>query len=524
MSKVIIIGLDGATFDLIRPWVDEGKLPCLGKLMKNGVWGNLMSVIPSMSGPAWVSFMTGKNPGKHGILGFSTYADKDEEQSQLISSLLVKDETLWQVLSSHGKRVGVMNVPVTYPPRKVNGFLISGFMTPPSATVFTYPEELKQSIPNYRIGIRQRWQGEDGRASIRKLKDELVVREYHDIAERRTAAAVQLMSHWKPDFFMVVFKGTDEMQHFFWGRENILLEYYRKIDENIECILAEGGKDSNVLIISDHGFGPATTRLFSTNSWLQQAGLLKRKRDLKSSLLRTASHIAWDLNRRTRFAKRLPPRRVAAVRKAVRQGLAWNRTRAYCRKPSGIVAVNINLRGREPRGIVEPGQEYEELREEIIAKLRLLTDPQTGEKVMAEVYRNNEIYWGPKLNNVPDIIGVPNPRYYVDASVFTRSIFADRSSRQRGQHYAQVKGILITSGPDVKPCEKIEGARLIDIAPTVLHMMGLPVPQDMDGRVLKEIFREDSEPAQRDVKYQQLDVERERVESKITNLKRLGRI
>jgi predicted AlkP superfamily phosphohydrolase/phosphomutase len=160
----------------------------------------------------------------------------------------------------------------------------------------------------------------------------------------------------------------------------------------------------------------------------------------------------------------------------------------------------------------------------VIKRLRSLKDPQTGETVMAEVYKNNEIYWGPKLNKVPDIIGIPNPRYYVDASLFTRSIFADRSSRQRGQHYAQVNGILIASGPDVKPCDKIEDAHLIDIAPTVLHMMGLPVPQDMDGRVLKELFRKDSEPAQRDVKYQQLDVERERVESKITNLKRLGRI
>jgi len=524
MGKVIIIGLDGATFDLITPWVDEGKLPCLGSLMKNGVWGKLRSVIPSMSGPAWVSFMTGKNPGKHGILGFMTYADQGEEQAELISSLRVKDETLWQVLSSHGKRVGVMNVPVTYPPQKVNGFLISGFMTPPSATVFTYPEELKQSIPDYRIGIRQGWQGEDGRASIRKLKDELIVREYHDIAERRTAAAVQLMSQWNPDFFMVVFKGTDEMQHFFWGREDILLEYYRKIDKSIDRILAHSGKDSNVVIISDHGFGPATTRLFSTNAWLKQAGLLKSKRDLKSSLIRTASHLAWDLNRRTRLRKRLPAGRVAAVRKAVRQGLAWKKTKAYGRTPLGIVAVNINLRGREPQGIVEPGQEFEELREEVIKRLRSLKDPQTGERVMAEVYRNNEMYWGPNLNKVPDIIGIPNPRYYVDASLFTRSIFADWSSRQRGQHYAQVNGILIASGPDIKPGDKIEGARLIDIAPTVLHMMGLPVPQDMDGRVLDELFKEESEPAQKAVEYGEVNHERKRVRDRVARLKISGEI
>ena len=458
MARVLVIGLDGATFDLIEPWVNEDKLPCLGNLMKNGVWGNLRSVIPSISGPAWVSFMTGKNPGKHGILGFTTYADQNDEQAQLISYLHVKDATLWQVLSSHGRRVGVMNVPVTYPPQKVNGFLISGFMTPPSATVFTYPEELKQSIPDYRIGIRRKRRTEDGRADIRELKDELIAKEFHEIADKRTSAAVELMSQWNPDFFMVVFKGTDDMQHLFWGREDILLEYYRKIDNSIDRILAESGKDSNVLIISDHGFGPATTRLFSTNAWLQQAGLLPRKRDLKGSLLRSVYDFAWHLNRRTKLTKRLPSRSVATVRKAVRQGLDWKKTKAYGREITGTAAININLRGREPRGIVEPGQEYEELREEVIRKLLSLKDPQTGEKVMSGVYKNNEIYWGQNLNKVPDIIGIPNPRYNVNSSLFSKSILSDRSPSSPGQHFAQPNGILIASGPDIKPGDKTEGA------------------------------------------------------------------
>ena len=143
---------------------------------------------------------------------------------------------------------------------------------------------------------------------------------------------------------------------------------------------------------------------------------------------------------------------------------------------------------------------------------------------MSGVYKNNEIYWGQNLNKVPDIIGIPNPRYNVNSSLFSKSILSDRSPSSPGQHFAQPNGILIASGPDIKPGDKTEAARLIDIAPTVLHMMGLPVPQDMDGRVLKELFKEESDPAQRDIKYQQLDVERERVESKITNLKRLGKL
>jgi len=527
VNKVIIIGLDGATFDLIKPWVDDGKLPCLGKLMGNGVWGKLRSVIPSMSGPAWVSFMTGKNPGKHGVLGFVAYPPNTypgERQPSLVSSLAFKDKTLWQILSSCGKRVGVMNVPVTYPPQKVNGFLISGFLTPPSAAVFTYPEELKQSIPDYRIGIRQGWKTEDGRTSIRKLEDELIIEEFHDIAERRTEAAVKLMGQWKPDFFMVVFKGTDDMQHFFWGREDILLEYYQKIDKSVDRILAEGGEDTDVFIISDHGFGPAATRRFSIIAWLEQAGLLKRKRDLKSTLLRNTYHLAGVLNRKTPFVKRIPPRSVAAVRKVVRQVLAWHHSKAYSRNLLGIIGINVNLRGREPQGIVEPGQEYEELREEVIKKLLSLKDPKTGERVMAEVYSNSEIYWGSKLNKVPDIIGIPNPKYGVDPSPFTKTGFADSSPEVRGQHFNQPNGIFIACGPRIKDGERAEGARLFDIAPTVLHIMGLPVPDDMDGTVLNELFKTESEPAQRAVEYRATGTEPERVRARVARLKIRGKI
>jgi predicted AlkP superfamily phosphohydrolase/phosphomutase len=313
-----------------------------------------------------------------------------------------------------------MNVPMTYPPKRVNGFLISDFTTPTSATDFTYPQGLKATIADYRIGRRfGRLRESAGRIS-RKAEHELsFIEECHDIAETRTSVALRLMKQWDPDFFIVVFRGTDELQHLFWGREDILLEYYQKIDNSIACILAESDKDTNVLIISDHGFGAAATKLFSTNGWLEKLGLLKRKRNLKSRLFRTVSHLAGAINRRTRFGKRLPRRSVAAFRKATGQGVAWHHTKAYGRKVPGIAGININLRGREPRGIVEPGQEYERLREQIIAELKRLTDPETGERVMAEVYKNNEIYWGENLAKTPDIVGVPNPQYRVAPSLFT---------------------------------------------------------------------------------------------------------
>ena len=147
MSKVIIIGLKGATFNLIKPWLNEDRLSCLGDLAKNGVWGNLRSVIPTVSAPAWVSFMTRKNPGKHGILGFVAYPSGSypgERQPFIISPLSFKHRTPCEILSANERRVGIMNVPMTYPPKKVNGFPVSDFTTPLSAKVFTYPQDLAQ--------------------------------------------------------------------------------------------------------------------------------------------------------------------------------------------------------------------------------------------------------------------------------------------------------------------------------------------------------------------------------------------
>jgi predicted AlkP superfamily phosphohydrolase/phosphomutase len=399
-------------------------------------------------------------------------------------------------------------------------------MTPPSATVFTYPQELKGSIPDYRIGVRHGRLGENGaKISIQAQGELAIIKEYHDIAEKRTSVALRLMKQCNPDFLITVYKGTDEMQHFFWGREDILLEYYQKIDQSIDRILAESNKDTDVIIISDHGFGPEATKRFATNGWLEQVGLLKRKRNFKSSLLRTLSHLAWDLDRRTGLAKRLPRRSVAVAEKALSQAIAWHHTKAYGCKITGITAININLRGREPQGIVEPGQEYEKLREEIISKLRRLTDPESGERVMAQVYRNNEIYWGPRLDKTPDIVGVPTHKYRTGPGAFAKSVFATNvTSEVAGAHFAQPNGILLAYGPRIKRSETLEGARLIDISPTVLHMMGLPVPDDMDGRVLQEIFKEDSEPAQREVRFEQIDTEKERVQGTIARLKSLGGI
>ena len=232
-----------------------------------------MSVIPSISAPAWVSFMTGKNPGKHGIFDFVTYSENtyfENEKHPLVSSHNIKDKTLWEIFSEKGKKVGVINVPITYPPRKVNGFLISGYLTPPSAETYTYPKELKEAIKNYKVEISQlndvcKLGKNFPIKRLIEMKSDEVLKELYEVTEIRAATTVRLMEEWDIDFLAVVFRGTDNIQHYFWDKKDILLEYYKKIDEIVGRIINQAGKNVNIFIISDHGFGIEPKKLFFIN-------------------------------------------------------------------------------------------------------------------------------------------------------------------------------------------------------------------------------------------------------------------
>ncbi len=527
-NKVVVIGLDGATFDLMKPWVDEKRLPTIGNLMEKGVWGQLRSVIPPISAPAWVSFMTGKNPGKHGVFDFVTYPDSDEGQPQLVSSLSFKDRTLWENLSLHGIRVGVVNVPMTYPPKKVNGFLISCFMTPPSAKVFTFPEDLRKEIPDYRIDLDfvKDWLFEDETAG-EKVKILGMVRDQYDVTEKRTSAVLKLVDKWKPDFLIVVFKGTDNLQHYFWEKKEVLLKYYQKLDEIIQQILDRNGKEINTFIISDHGFGPAAIKNFFINTWLEQQGLLKRKGGYKARLFGTlfsiALKIASKVDQFIRLRSILPQESVNRVIKSFRSEIDWNNTKAYG-DDKYVKGIKVNLKGREPSGIVEK-EEYEQLREEIIDKLKALKDPETGENVVRQVYKKEELYSGRFLDRISDIVILLNHKYTSSTLISDVLVKARFKSSRDGDHMnGYIDGILIANGPDIEEGKQIVGAELIDIAPTILHMMNVSIPTDMDGKVLKEIFRESSEITRRPTKYQSPIDESEIVRTRIKDLKALRRI
>ncbi len=519
MSKVFCIGLDGATFDLIRPWVAQGKLPTFKKLMDSGAWSELESTIPPVTASAWSSFMTGKNPGAHGLFDFM----QRKRDSYDLAPVSVRDrdgKAVWDVIGDAGGKVIVMNVPVTWPPQPVNGLLVTGMLTPRGATEYTYPpelaEELRSAIGDYIVYSDEVYSKGRGEIFLNALKYS---------AEQRTRAAEYLMTKYPWDFFMLVFPETDTVSHGLWSAYDAthhqhdpreaakfrdgILEIYQHIDSLIARLLAKVTAlqppisdiqpPTSILLMSDHGHGPLRNFLY-VNNYLAKLGYLKFKND-PITLLKLLA-FALGITPRTIYQLLLTLglgnlRRTLDKRRGGRgllkrfflslNDVDWSRTRAY--SIGYIGEVHINLRGREPQGIVAP-EEYDRVREDVINRLRELKLPD-GAPLIEHIWKKEEIYSGAHLADAPDILFLPRNLETIAFGDFEfgSNKIIELSYGVSSSH--RMNGIFVASGAGVQNAGEFSGARLIDLAPTILHAMGLSVPRDMDGRVLQEIFADE---------------------------------
>lgn len=499
-NRVLVIGLDGATFDLISPWVVEGHLPNLAALMADGTYGNLLSVPNMNSAPAWSTFATGKGPGQHGVFYFSRLKPNSYEIEPINASYRHGD-TFWRIAGDGGKKVVVINVPITYPAESLNGYLIAGLDTPHvGCEGFTYPpglnEELRENVGEYEIEV-----GMPSLVKAGKL-DEAIERAKWTAERRRKAAEYLMDNPW--DLFIVVFTGIDVMQHFFWKYmdadsdlpvvrkyRHAIRDFYSFMDDQVGQLLDRVGDGVSVIVMSDHGAGPLCEATKVLPQWLHQNGLLYyQERQQKGIIERAVVNVVKStyhlidvhLTRNQKLTlARLFPRLRSRVESTILLGqIDWSRTKVYTAESRN--ELRINLKGREPHGIVTPGAEYEEVREEVMNRLRKWRSP-SGEQYVRQVFKREEVYAGRFFEQAPDILIHWNP---TGGEIDHKEAVDLFNYHVNGDHLPN--GILIARGPLFKRGAKIVGARLMDLAPTVLHVLDVSVPIDMEGKVLDDLF------------------------------------
>lgn len=507
--SIVVIGIDSASFDVIEPLVNQGKLPVFARLMKDGAWGRLRSTFPPVTPPAWTSLVTGKNPGKHGIFDFYGYTTSGYERP-VINSHAIKTKTLWKLLSEKGKKVGIINVPLTYPPEAVNGFLIPGMQYAFDVDKeFTYPKDLLSEIEG-KFGKYEVLYGDE--RSLYTSELDHFISKWKEITIQRQKVILYLLDKYELDFFMPVFYSIDPIQHHFWRfydkghpqhdanlaekYKNVIPEFYQLIDTNIGQILDRVGKETSVFIVSDHGAGSHSGGFF-INKWLMKQKLLKIKKRYYPLLWIKWPHIFFKILKKLghpAVSWTIPMSLYNQLKNKVdpREGLClseiidWKRTKVF----SGNYTeqgIYVNLKGREVLGIVDEN-EYMKLRDAVADNLRALVDPKTKKKFVDAVIKKEDIYRGPYVHFAPDLFILMKDGEILIQKDIHRGTF-HYNPHIGGTH--RMDGIFLAKGNLLNGPLRLNNLTVVDLAPTILYLMGEEIPEDMDGRILKELINED---------------------------------
>ncbi len=500
-NRVIVLALDGVTFDLIEPWVAQGHLPNLAQLIKSGAYGRMTSTIPPITGAAWSTFQTGVNPGRHGVFDWLVRQPKSYHLTP-VSSRSISQTLLWEYLSAHAKRVGVIGVPVSYPARPVEGFMLTDLLTPEGENYAT-PSSLRDEIDNKLGGypvMPDHWRGRHAASRwVARLKSSL---------EQRIKIALYLMETQPWDFLTVHMMETDSVQHQMWhlldGEEravyraygvsgNPILEIYQQADQAVGEFIKRA-PDATVFVISDHGFGPLHYNIH-LNCWLLNHGYLKLNKN-PATLLKQIGYklglTAYNINyfaEESKLLERGAKLRHIEVHELFgryflsMQNIDWSKTRAY--SYGNVGQVFLNLKGREPEGMVELS-DSKKILNEIAEGLRNLKNPINGEKAIARVYHKEEIYHGEKLDQSAELILAPADKYM---AIGTSEFLANRAvtPAYAGSGWHRPEGIFIAAGNPIQP-GLLSGLAIVDMFPNLVCAMGLPLPDTLDGKLHTNLF------------------------------------
>ncbi len=502
--KLAVVGLDGAAFELLDPWIEEGILPNLKKLKEEGTYADMESVLPPVTSPNWKAYATGKNPGKLGIFWWENIDFKTQRVYYPTERKFLHDE-IWDYLDSNNFKVGIMGMPTTYPPHPINGFFVS---IGPDAQKddFTYPSQIEDELTskyNVKVQTDAMIKSNPGQAS----------EEIYKIIEGQFDAALNYAEEYDVDFLQISIFHINVLQHFFWNDEKTK-KAWKIIDKKIGEVY---NRADNVLFMSDHGCNKIE-HVFNINTWLEKEGYLKTKFNFSDLLnmfnlnKERLARIAKKLHLKDFLNKVLPESTKASIpsdsgeikKEGKTSKIDWERTKVFA---SGQGPIYINK---------DAVNDVEALKSELIDKLEKVKDPKSGDKIVKKVYRKEEIYEGKFIDAAPDLIIDQEKGVHIPGGIGKKDIF-DFSEKWKAEN--KKHGLFGAVGKDIDDLGKIKNVSILDLAPTILYMYGAPIPKDLDGKVIKKIFKEDSEILKRDVQYRSIDDEKQKLKGVISSLK-----
>jgi predicted AlkP superfamily phosphohydrolase/phosphomutase len=495
VTKTAIIGLDGATFRLLEPLFEDGAMPALAALRARGVSGVLSSTTPAYTPPAWVSMLTGVNPGRHNVYGF--LSTTPQEEVKIAHSGTIAATPIWRFANDRETSIGVYNVPMTYPPAEVaNGFMVSGGLaagwTSPDVEGFASDPEIARIVAQvsegaYPIDTVVSYENDWSRPEI--------IDEVERIQRMRRKVLNALLEHRDVEFLFSVFEGPDRLQHLHYqyfvessdwyqrpeaaGYRERAWRYFEELDGAIGDLVAWVGGDGNVLVVSDHGAGP-WEKTVNVNLLLQEWGFLRLP---AVSRLTRMGVVAGPIQAAAR--KVLPRSLLLSAKSRINRGIEWDATRAFAAQVAEQ-GIHVNERGALPFGIVDP-EAVPAIEAELTERLLAFVDPADGQPVVDRVVRREEAAQGPYAPRAPHLFPVcRGQRYELSDTLAATAPLTDHRDRPWGYHHQD--GILIAAGPAFVTGALPRALDIVDILPTAFRAARLEVPEGLDGAVPEEIF------------------------------------
>ncbi len=496
--RTFLVGLDGATFSVLDPLMEQGVMPFLKSFLAEGARGGLRSIIPPLTPPAWTSLMTGRTPGQHGVFDFFRLDSRENRYIRFFNSSDVGCETIFSLASSHELPVTVLNFPSMFPAPRLKGYVVPGWIPWKQLRLACWPEDLldrfKTDVPSFNqrelaMDIKLEAKATEGIADYQEYGPWI---ELHTRRERNWLEILRYLDSRDPSALTaVLFDGVDKLQHLCWRflrpeddrplesdselrLQELCLTYFRELDGVLQAICSLAGPDGTVILASDHGFGP-TFEVFHLNAWLAQNG-----------------YLAWS-------EKALPEVQPAllGVEQVARHTwmLDWSRTTAFAATPtSNGIHIVVSEDGRTP-GV--PRAQYHSFRRKLMDDLQGFRDPASGQPVVAEIWTREQVFSGPNSEMAPDLTLTLRDGGLV--SILPADEILRRRQNVAGAH--RPVGVFAAKGPWIKRGVDASELSLLDVAPLALYSLNLPVPKEMQGRVPAQII-EASALAARPVRFE----------------------